>query len=260
MKFLATATLVLLLLATAAGRASGVDDANAGLNALNRGDYATAVRLFSKALGEGGLSAADRELAFVKRGRAYLGEHRDDLARADLERALKLDPNDPEAANLLQRAEAGPGGQRPAQASNAPRKLGQFADWIAATVEQDGGVMCYAFTRAQSSSPSLPGRGEVLLTVTERPVARDTVALAMGFEFAKGASVTVQVDQTGLDFFTTQRAAYARDSKAAVEAFARGDRAIARSPGPQDRVVTDTFSLNGFSAAYEAIVRACPAQ
>jgi hypothetical protein len=94
--------------------------------------------------------------------------------------------------------------------------------------------------------------------VTERPSGRDSVAIEAGFTYAPNASVTVQVDQTGLEFYTHARDAFARDGKAAVAAFQRGSRAIARSPGPKE--VTDTFSLKGFGAAYAAIVKACPAK
>jgi invasion protein IalB len=147
----------------------------------------------------------------------------------------------------------------PAAASNAPKQIAQFDDWTAATHEEGGQTVCYALTRAQSSSPSLPGRGDVVLTVTERTTARDTVAIEAGFDYAKDTAVTVQIDQTGLDFYTRERDAYARDGKAAVAAFQKGERAIARSPGPKGQQVTDTFSLKGFSAAYAAIVKACPA-
>jgi invasion protein IalB len=146
----------------------------------------------------------------------------------------------------------------PAVASSAPKEIAKFEDWTAATHQEGGQTACYALTRAQSSSPSLPKRGDVVLTVTQRPAARDTVAIEAGFDYAKDAAVTVQVDQTGLDFFTRGSDAYARDGKAAVAAFQRGQRAIARSPGPHGQQVTDTFSLKGFSAAYAAIVKACP--
>jgi Invasion associated locus B (IalB) protein len=145
-----------------------------------------------------------------------------------------------------------------AGASGAPKEIASIEDWTAATYQAAGQTVCYALTRAQGSTPSLPDRGQVVLTVTQRPAARDTVAIEAGFDYAKDASVTVQVDRTGLDFFTRQRDAYARDGKAAVTAFQRGERAIARSPGPKGQQVTDTFSLKGFSAAYAAIVKACP--
>jgi invasion protein IalB len=143
-------------------------------------------------------------------------------------------------------------------AARGPKAIGTFGDWIAATYQQAGHTVCYAFTRAQASTPSLPGRGQVVLTVTQRPDQRDSVAIEVGFDYAPKAAVTVQVDQTGLDFYTAQRNAFARDGKAAVAAFQRGERAIARSPGPHGHQVTDTFSLKGFSAAYAAVVKACP--
>jgi Invasion associated locus B (IalB) protein len=145
-------------------------------------------------------------------------------------------------------------------ATQGPKMISKFDDWTAATHQESGQTVCYAFTRAQSSVPALPGRGSVILTVTERASGRDTVAVAAGFPYAANAAVLVQVDQAGLEFYTFQSNAFARDGHAAVVAFGKGSRAIARSPGPRDVSVTDTFSLKGFAAAYAAIVKACPAK
>lgn len=144
--------------------------------------------------------------------------------------------------------------------ASAPKSIGRFDDWTAATHQESGQTVCYAFTRAQSSSPQLPNRGPVVLTVTERSSGRDAVAIEAGFTFADKAAVTVQVDQVAIDFYTVQRNAFARDGKATVAAFHKGGRAISRSPGPKDTQVTDTFSLKGFSSAYAAIAKACPAK
>ncbi len=152
-------------------------------------------------------------------------------------------------------------GQKPPAAKPAagPKELGKFDDWIAATHQESGQTTCYAFVRAKNSTPALPARGEVVLTVTERPTGRDTVAISAGFTYRKDAVATMQVDTTGLDFYTAQSSAFARDGKAAVAAFQKGEQALARSPGPQGQTVVDTFSLRGFSAAYAAINKACPA-
>lgn len=166
----------------------------------------------------------------------------------------------PEAKKQPAPAHSAPAHPAPAHAaaSAAPKEIGKFEDWIAATHQESGQTVCYAFVRAQSSSPTLPNRGSVILTVTERPSLRDTVAIDAGFTYAANANVTVQVDQTGLEFYTSGRNAFARDGKAAVAAFSKGARAIARSPAAKE--VTDTFSLKGFGAAYAAIVKACPAK
>jgi Invasion associated locus B (IalB) protein len=142
--------------------------------------------------------------------------------------------------------------------ADSPKSIGKFDDWTAATHKETGQTVCYAFTRAQSSAPSLPGRGSVVLTVTQRPSGRDAIAIEAGLAYAPNATVTVQVDQAGLDFYTSGQNAFARDGKAAVTAFGKGTRAIARSTSPKE--VTDTFSLKGFGQAYAAIVKACPAK
>lgn len=144
------------------------------------------------------------------------------------------------------------------QKAAKPKAIGTFDDWTAATHQEAGQQICYAFTRAQNSTPTLAGRGAVILTVTHRPSGRDAVAMEAGFAYAPNANVTVQADQTGLDFYTAQRAAFARNGRAAAIAFEAAGRATARSPGPRDAKVVDSFSLKGFTAAYAAIGKACP--
>lgn len=148
----------------------------------------------------------------------------------------------------------------PARTSNAPKAIGAWDDWRAATHQEGGALVCYAFTRASVSAPALPGRGDVVLTVTQRPGGRDAVAISAGFAYAAGAEATVQVDAAQLPFYTANRSAFARDGRAAVAAFGRGRQAVARSPAPRAPSVADTFSLRGFTPAYAAINKACPAR
>ena len=143
-------------------------------------------------------------------------------------------------------------------AKPGPKKIGTFDDWTAATNKEAGQTVCYAFTRAQASTPALAGRGDVVLTVTERPGGRDAVAISAGFAYAANAAATLEVDGASLDFYTAQRSAFARDGHAATQAFLKGNKAVAHSPGPKGAAVADTFSLKGFAAAYAAIVKACP--
>ena len=141
-----------------------------------------------------------------------------------------------------------------------PKRIGVWDDWQAATNQEAGQPVCYAFTRPSSSTPALPGRGDVVLTVTERAGGRDAVALTAGFAYAANAEMEMSAEGVTLPFYTAGRSAFARDGRAAVALFNRGRQAIARSPGPRGQAVTDNFSLRGFSQAYAAIAKACPAR
>ncbi len=143
-------------------------------------------------------------------------------------------------------------------AANPPRAIGHFDDWTAAVHQEAGQTVCYAFTRAASSTPALQGRGDVVLTVTQRPGGiRDAVAVSAGFTYPANAEVVVQVEGTALPFYTAQRSAFARDGHAAVAAFERGRQAVAKSPGPRSITLIDSFNLRGFSPAFAAINKAC---
>jgi tetratricopeptide (TPR) repeat protein len=82
-------------------------DAQAGQAAIDRGDNAAAIPLFSKAL-SGKLSTSDRELALVKRGEAYLATGQRPLALQDARAALALQPTDNEALSLRDKSGGGP--------------------------------------------------------------------------------------------------------------------------------------------------------
>ena len=147
---------------------------------------------------------------------------------------------------------------RPATTAAGPRKIGAFDDWTAATNAEAGAMTCYAFTRATAPAPAIKGRGDVVLTVTERPSGRDAVAIAAGFAFQPNAIVQVTADTATLAFYTAGRSAFARDGHATVIAFAHAKSLSAKSIGPKAVPVTDSFSLRGFAAAYAAILKACP--
>ena len=169
---------------------------------------------------------------------------------------LALAPPSLAASGGAQRAAA----RAPVRPGNAPRSIGKFEDWQAATHTEGDQTVCYAFTRSTASTPALSGRGEVVLTVTERTTPRDAVAMSVGFTFANNAEAQMLVDGASHPFYTEKRNAFARDGKALVAAFTKGRTAQAKLPGPRNTTVTDSFSLRGFSAAYLAIVKACPAK
>jgi hypothetical protein len=147
---------------------------------------------------------------------------------------------------------ARPAPARPAAA--VPKAIGKFDDWTAAINVEAGQKVCYAFTRAQGAG----AQGSALLTVTQRQGGRDAVSISAGFEYAAGATVAVQADGATFEFYTAKRSAFARDGHAAVAALLKAAKVTAKSPGPRNAEVSDSFGLKGFDRAYAAINRECP--
>ena len=93
----------------------------------------------------------------------------------------------------------------------------------------------------KNSAPALPGRGEVVLTVTERPSGRDTVAISAGFPFAqgRGGDRAGRSDRPRLLHRPEQRVRPRRQGRGGR--VPEGQQALARSPGPRDgQIVVDT--------------------
>ncbi|WP_207537686.1 invasion associated locus B family protein [Sabulicella rubraurantiaca] len=149
----------------------------------------------------------------------------------------------------------------PALAQNRPAALGEFQSWTAATHQEGGQKVCYAFARARSAEGA--GNREarnVMLIVTHRANGRDQVAARVGYSYARGAEPKLSIGSGEFPFYTSGDNAFARDGRAVVTALRGGRDAQLRGPGPNGRgTATDTFPLSGFSAAYEAISRECPA-
>lgn len=146
----------------------------------------------------------------------------------------------------------------PAVAQNQSRRLGDFGQWTAAVQRERGKKLCYAFTNvARMSHP----RSDVFLMVT-RGGSRggEEVALGAGYRYPRQARVSVTVGRQAFPMNAEGNAAFARNSRAAIDAFRQGSEAVAHGPRRAGRAgtVTDAFSLRGFTAAYNAIRRECP--
>lgn len=150
---------------------------------------------------------------------------------------------------------------RAANQQARPSRLGDYQSWTAAAHTESGQKVCYAFTRARSMD-GVGGRNgdNVMLLVTHRPGGRDQVAVRSGYNFPRGAETKLFIGQSEFAFFTASDNSFARDGRAVVAALRGGREAVHRGPGPNGRgQATDTFALAGFTQAYEAIGRECPA-
>lgn len=154
----------------------------------------------------------------------------------------------------------------PAHAQNGPKALGTFESWTAVELPQKSGKICYMVARPAKSLPDGAKRGDVFLTITHRPAAKqhDEVSFQSGYPYKPGTPVTMTVEKKKFELFTKPEvdpeAAWSRDAamdKALVEAMRGGKTVTVKGTSSRGTETTDTFSLAGFAKAYAEIGKAC---
>jgi hypothetical protein len=139
-----------------------------------------------------------------------------------------------------------------------PTSLGVFADWTSAEYGSGGAHVCYAFTRAIGSAKT---PSAAMIIVSERSSSRDEVVVDATSDYPPKTEVAVQIDkQPPLSFYTAGRSAFSRDGRATVIGMQKGSTATADWDAKGSKRGAEKFSLSGFTAAYGAIVKACPAK
>jgi hypothetical protein len=84
------------------------------------------------------------------------------------------------------------------------------------------------------------------------------VAVSVGYAVLPHAAASVTANGQKLHFYLEGRSAFAPHGAEAIAAFGGGREAVGRFPGPRGMTMVDSFSLNGFAAAYAASLKECP--
>jgi len=134
--------------------------------------------------------------------------------------------------------------------------------WTAYVYQEDGKNVCYIAAKPVKSEGNYRSRGEVLAMVTHRPAenALDVVSVVAGYQFQQDSDATLQVGTRRFAFFTVGERGWARDTatdKAVVQAMMKGASMTVRGTSSRGTPTIDTYSLQGFTAAYKAIGDTC---
>lgn len=155
--------------------------------------------------------------------------------------------------------------ETPAEAQETRRHLGSYRDWDAFVYGSGSKKTCHMISVPKSWKASRKGvrRGRIYAMVSHRPEYGITgeVNMVMGYPVRQGSDSIVRVDgRKRFEFFTEGDGAWAydpKDDKAAVDAMKRGSGMVVTATSQRGTNTTDTYSLSGFTAAYNAITRAC---
>ncbi|MSP51774.1 MAG: hypothetical protein EXQ91_05200 [Alphaproteobacteria bacterium] len=147
--------------------------------------------------------------------------------------------------------------------AQAPKMLSAHRDWSVFSYTEHGKKVCYAAAKPANSVPSTTKRGEIFFLVTFRPAEKvsDEVSVQLGYPVKDGSEVAVDIDGKKFELFTDTETAWARTAqidKAIVQAMIKGSDLVVRGASARGTKTTDHYSLQGFKAAHEALVKACP--
>ena len=159
------------------------------------------------------------------------------------------------------------GGFGAAEAQSEKRRhLGAYRDWDAFVYTYPNGQKtCHMISSPKSSQASRrnANRGDIYIMVSHRPEYGVTgeVNVVVGYPIRQGSDAVLAVDgRSRFEYFTEGSGAWAydpTDDAKTIAAMRRGNRLVVNATSQRGTNTTDSYSLSGFTAAYNAITAAC---
>jgi hypothetical protein len=151
---------------------------------------------------------------------------------------------------------------QPAVAADKQAFLGQHGDWYAYRLNEDGARTCYMVSKPTRTRGKFKKRGDAVVFVTHRPKEgeRDVVNFQTGFTLKANSPVFVTIGDKSFSLFPSKDTAWSRapgDDKTIVTAMIGGTTMDVKSTPARGGSMVDTYSLQGFTAAYKKITQAC---
>lgn len=152
-----------------------------------------------------------------------------------------------------------------AGATGDPELLGSFDHWTAFSYSEDGTKICYVASEPTRAEGKYTSRGDVIALITHNPSDKtfDVVSFVAGYTYKPDSSVLVNIGGKKFELFTHEDRAWAPSEamdKALVGEMKRGSQMVVVGTSNRGTRTTDTYSLIGFTKAYQKIGAACPAK
>jgi len=143
-----------------------------------------------------------------------------------------------------------------------PALLGQFNDWAAYTYKAADTKVCYVSSRPKASEPKNVKRDPAFFLVTNMPgrKVKGEVSTIIGYPFKKESSAELAIDDAKFTLFTNADGAWADTpdtERKIVAAMKAGKSLMVKGTSWRGTDTQDTYSLDGISAAIDAIDKAC---
>ncbi len=140
--------------------------------------------------------------------------------------------------------------------------LGRFKDWEAHKARIGGEVVCYIASLPKKSEGKYTKRDETSVLVSHWPKRKvvGQVEVRAGYPYRKNSKVKFDSDKGDFELWTTKDTAWAKNQasdKEIVEAMKKGLKLVVIGYSTRGTKTTDTYSLRGFTDAYEKITAEC---
>ncbi|MBP5352818.1 MAG: hypothetical protein J6Y91_03525 [Alphaproteobacteria bacterium] len=150
-----------------------------------------------------------------------------------------------------------------ANAAEEPKVIGEYGDWTAWMYNDKGNLICYMTSTPKKDEGKYTKRGDIYTVITHRPAEKsfDEVSFVAGYPFNTKAPLIIKIgNQTFKNTFTEGEQGWminADEDHKIVQAMKRGDRMIVDGKSSRGTATKDTYSLKGFTTAYQTISAKC---
>jgi invasion protein IalB len=149
--------------------------------------------------------------------------------------------------------------------ANAQQFISEHGNWAVFTSAEAGSKVCYITANPTRKTGNYRVRGDVYMIVTYRGGnSVPEVAIDTGYEYKRNSEVGFSVDgRRNFKLFTsaqTPQMAWAKDAqtdRTIIDALKRGGNLSVRGTSIRGTTSQDTYSLRGFTAAYNKMMSSC---
>jgi len=145
--------------------------------------------------------------------------------------------------------------------THAEAPIAVFKDWTVFTTTQNNKEICYIASLPFKKDGNYKSRGEPFLTVTRIFDSNfDEVNVSSGYPYKKEKDVEISIGKRKFVLFSHEEKAWAynrSDDMAIVEQMKKGVKLKVTGYSQLETYSTDTYSLLGFTEAYEEMLFLC---
>ena len=142
------------------------------------------------------------------------------------------------------------------------KELAKFKDWTAYSEGEAKNKACMAISKPKKHEGNYKKRGDIFAIVTHLPGQDkwDEFSIVAGYNYKQGSNPDIQIGDLKLQLFTSGSRAWSfsvRDDLKIINAMKTSIKMQVVGTSSRGTITKDTYSLLGFSKAYQAINVAC---